>query len=284
MSIRTILSASRPFRVAVLGAAGTLAVLAAACGSDTPPATATTAPSLEATATPPAASVIETPTLILPGGTSAAEQPTPTPETVLVAPEAYDPDEMMFRLFDELLANPVTFSQGLELVRLSGDVSQVPVLVEILDFMGASAMRQRVAEVLGELTGHDFGAGDRKAAREWLGANAAELRPPEAYPEWKTFLLSRIHPRFAIFLLRAGETSRIDLTEVVWGGVPPDGIPDLRGPLILPAAAGAGFLEADDRVFGVSINGASRAYPLRIMNAHEIVNDVLGGEPISLAW
>lgn len=220
----------------------------------------------------------------MPQATPIVERSTPTPETVLAAPDTYDPNEMMFRLFDELLANPVTFSQSLGLVRLSGDVSQVPVLVEILRFMGTSPMRQRVAEALGELTGDDFGVGDSRAAGEWLGANAGEFRPPEAYPEWKTFLFTGIHPRFAIFLLRAGETSRIDLAEVVWGGVPPDGIPDLRDPLILPAIAGSGFLLDDDRVFGVSINGQNRAYPLRIMNAHEMVNDVLGGEPISLAW
>ena len=284
MSIRTILMASRPFSVAILGAGGMLAVLAVACGSDTPAATATTEPSPEATATSPAASVIETPTAPLAQATPIVERPTPTPETVLAAPDTYDPNEMMFRLFDELLGNPVTFSQSLGLVRLSGDVSQVPVLVEILRFMGTSPMRQTVAEALGELTGDDFGVGDPRAAGEWLGANAAEFRPPEAYPDWKTFLFTRIHPRFAIFLPRAGETSRIDLTEVVWGGLPPDGIPDLRDPLILPAIAGSGFLLDDDRVFGVSINGQNRAYPLRIMNAHEMVNDVLGGEPISLAW
>ena len=39
-----------------------------------------------------------------------------------------------------------------------------------------------------------------------------------------------------------------------------------------------------DRVFGVTINGESRAYPLRIVNAHEMVNDTVGGEPISLLW
>ena len=40
----------------------------------------------------------------------------------------------------------------------------------------------------------------------------------------------------------------------------------------------------NDRVFGVTINGDSRAYPLRIVNAHEMVNDVVGEEPISLMW
>ena len=73
------------------------------------------------------------------------------------------------------------------------------------------------------------------------------------------------------------------MTEVVWGGVIPDGIPDLRNPPnILPEDAV--FLGLHERVFGVSINGQHRAYPLRITNPHEMVNDVLGDEPIALAW
>lgn len=40
---------------------------------------------------------------------------------------------------------------------------------------------------------------------------------------------------------------------------------------------------SDDRVVGVSIGGESRAYPLFIVDAHEIVTDELGGVPIVLA-
>ena len=39
----------------------------------------------------------------------------------------------------------------------------------------------------------------------------------------------------------------------------------------------ATYLKGRDRVLGVSINGAARAYPIRILNYHEIVNDVIGG-------
>ena len=63
----------------------------------------------------------------------------------------------------------------------------------------------------------------------------------------------------------------------------PNDSPDLTSPLIVPATEAVDF-DADDRVFGVTIEGESRAYPLRIVNAHEMVNDVVGGEPISLMW
>src|SRR5689334_7394137 len=46
----------------------------------------------------------------------------------------------------------------------------------------------------------------------------------------------------------------------------------------------ASYLNDDDPVFGVDINGDARAYPLRIANWHEMVNDVVGGVPVSLAY
>ena len=52
----------------------------------------------------------------------------------------------------------------------------------------------------------------------------------------------------------------------------------------MTAAAAATYLNPDDRVFGVEINGDARAYPLRIANWHEMVNDIVGGVPVSLAY
>ena len=95
--------------------------------------------------------------------------------------------------------------------------------------------------------------------------------------------MSQLSPRFADFLRPAKELSHINVTEIQWGGVLPDGIPDLQNPPhITPDEAT--YLEFDERVFGISINGEHRAYPLRITNPHEMVNDTLGGEPIALSW
>ena len=77
--------------------------------------------------------------------------------------------------------------------------------------------------------------------------------------------------------------TEIRLEEVVWGGVAKDGIPDLRNPPVVPANE-AWYMRPSDRVFGVSINGENRAYPLRILNAHEMANDVVGGVPFALAY
>ena len=43
-------------------------------------------------------------------------------------------------------------------------------------------------------------------------------------------------------------------------------------------------LEPDERVIGVLINGEARAYPIPILSSHEIVNDIVGGEPVAITW
>jgi hypothetical protein len=50
------------------------------------------------------------------------------------------------------------------------------------------------------------------------------------------------------------------------------------------AGTAAGYLNENEPVFGVSINGDNRAYPLRILDWHEMANDVVGGKPVALAY
>ena len=44
------------------------------------------------------------------------------------------------------------------------------------------------------------------------------------------------------------------------------------------------FIVSKDFVVGVELNGESRAYPLHVLNVHEVVNDTLGGIPITVYW
>ena len=243
-----------------------------------------------------------------PGATPTADPkaaPVPTStQSAVPAALPYDPNLMMYRVFPGIpltsqgLFDPVSGTaqlfvgfepmshsalDALQEVRRAKDRSQVPVLVEILEFLSPDGSREAVTAALRELTGQGFDGDDYKKWTEWLGKNLQAFRPPEQYVEWKTHLMSQIDPRFGLFLNTAKETARIDLTEVVWGGVVPDGIPDLRDPKIVSPAE-ADYLGGDERVFGVSINGEHRAYPLRIVNPHEMVNDVLGGEPIAVSF
>lgn len=91
-------------------------------------------------------------------------------------------------------------------------------------------------------------------------------------------------------LLHAGPNNGFDLAHALVpadaiqeGGPPRDGIPALDRPRFV-AAAGADFLDDTDRVLGVSRNGVIKAYPIRILDYHEIVNDTFGGEAIVVTY
>ncbi|AGA33529.1 hypothetical protein TVNIR_1868 [Thioalkalivibrio nitratireducens DSM 14787] len=77
--------------------------------------------------------------------------------------------------------------------------------------------------------------------------------------------------------------SAVPLDEIHRGGPPRDGIPALTDPEFI-GAGGAHGLRDDDRVLGVFRNGVAKAYPLGIMNYHEVVNDLFGAEPIAVTY
>ncbi|MEM8782023.1 MAG: DUF3179 domain-containing (seleno)protein [Planctomycetota bacterium] len=71
--------------------------------------------------------------------------------------------------------------------------------------------------------------------------------------------------------------------QVISGGVPKDGIPSITDPQFAPAASQTQW-EGDARVVGVVVGDKARAYPLAMLNRHEIVNDTLGGTPIAVVF
>ena len=75
----------------------------------------------------------------------------------------------------------------------------------------------------------------------------------------------------------------IPIDEIISGGPPKDGIPALTNPDYVTADQ-ASFLRKDDQVIGAVINGEARAYPLRIMSWHELINDRIGDLPVLVSW
>lgn len=76
------------------------------------------------------------------------------------------------------------------------------------------------------------------------------------------------------------DTSRhsIPLDEIYDGGPGKDGIPAILLPKFISAKeADRTFLKNDDRVLGLIYRGKAKAYPIKILNWHEIVNDRIGG-------
>lgn len=75
---------------------------------------------------------------------------------------------------------------------------------------------------------------------------------------------------------------RISLELLEDGGPPKDGIPSLDEPAFIARAASP--YADDDRVIGLEINGEAKAYPLGILNWHEIVNDRVGGVNVTVSY
>ena len=285
-----ISSLSRAIWIAV---ATTVLIFAFACGSNGGPPEL---PTEEELAPPPPAQSTpqqpaNTPTPRPASAESSEEEPTAVPTAT--SPREYDsvlPMSKIFQgisstVFNEFSPNPELAIDGMKSARDAGDKSMVPVIVTLMRFINREAVFEEAVLTLNELTGEDFGTTPAAwpAWFEWVGANLDDYRPPDGYPQLKRRFLASIHPGFEQFLQGYEDTSRIEPFEIEWGGVAPDGIPPLEFPPNIPADE-AEYLESHERVFGVSINGEHRAYPLRIMNPHEMANDVLGGEPISLAY
>jgi hypothetical protein len=72
-------------------------------------------------------------------------------------------------------------------------------------------------------------------------------------------------------------------SEILSGGPPKDGIPALLDPTSVSAQA-SDFMNPDDQIIGVVVDGQARAYPIKILNWHEVVNDSVGDRPFVVTF
>ncbi|MEM9797885.1 MAG: DUF3179 domain-containing (seleno)protein [Pseudomonadota bacterium] len=120
---------------------------------------------------------------------------------------------------------------------------------------------------------------------------AWDIPAPPDYLTAKRAIFTSIVPRWDPLFVE-GE---IDWRHVSWGGVLIDDrpydqtdarcncIPAADNPEVSSAEA-ATWLDDDDVVFGIEVNGAYRAYPRRIMEVREMVNDTLGGRDLAIPY
>ncbi len=114
------------------------------------------------------------------------------------------------------------------------------------------------------------------------------------YVDYKARLFTLIEEGWAPFF--ADPEATIDWRLVSWGGVfiddrplgvkdgcPRGCIPALDDPAVTDAAGGAWY-DDDAIVFGVTINGESRAYPKHQMETHEMINDTIGGRRVGIPY
>ena len=63
-----------------------------------------------------------------------------------------------------------------------------------------------------------------------------------------------------------------------------DSIPAILHPVFVEPPEAGRWMDDDEQVLGLSINGEHRAYSIRMLSRHEIVNDVVGGQPVAVTW
>ena len=242
-------------RISALALGSALALLAA-CSDEADPPAASPAPGVEASSTEGASLVPRD----------------PLPEARVAA---------ILALLLERSPDAVALQVALDEIVAAHDTRFVAPLIELMRAGPArlAASSPLFVEVLRELSGLTLSR-DWDQWVTWYGT--AGLEPPPGFAAWKGRILAGIDPRFTEFLYE-GVDHTIPIEAIVWGGVPVDGIRALERPPVLEAEA-ATYLDPGEPVFGVVAGGEARAYPLRIMDAHEMANDVLGGVPISLAY
>jgi hypothetical protein len=72
--------------------------------------------------------------------------------------------------------------------------------------------------------------------------------------------------------------------DTMYSVLPPDAIPAVRNPVFLSSLEADAQMSPDEPVLGVVVNGEAKAYSLWQLDAHEIVDDVIGGTPIAATW
>ena len=100
-----------------------------------------------------------------------------------------------------------------------------------------------------------------------LAAPAPE-RPPFDTSEWKTDFAKHGVP----------------LSEIMSGGPSKDGIPAIDRPEFVGVGAADGWLKPHEPVILFVHGNDARAYPLQILIWHEIVNDTVGGLPVTITF
>ena len=112
-------------------------------------------------------------------------------------------------------------------------------------------------------------------------------------PQWRWVLLlagGAVLILAAWLGLRKIPTTTFDLTrhsvpldQLIDGGPGKDGIPAILTPKFV-TASDATFLGDQDRVLGLATGTEAKAYPVKILNWHEIVNDTIGGKAVVVTY
>lgn len=236
---------------------------------------------------PPAPAEASTVVVLQPRPPVPTSTPRPVPSDLDIAAR-----DIMFRFYlfsQRPFSNHTEFDPDPDLAAIdeAGELGHPGLVMPLVDTASLTLDEQtafHVARALKALTGEDFGGYAWSAADwyRWIGEHP-EIQAPPDYDRWKGTLFAQFDLSLENFIYR-DVPSRVDLWAVQWGGVGPYDIPPLDEPDYVAAIdMESAYLEHDELVIGILINGDARAFPLRLMDHHEIVNDTIGGVPVVLS-
>ncbi len=181
---------------------------------------------------------------------------------------------------------------ALQTITNSGDARLAWFVGDLLRWSGSSEMRNDLVTAGAELTQLDIAS---DPGGPWLGLTnpliAWDIPEHPEYLSAKRTLFSQFQPDWEAFF---EDNREVDWRHVSWGGVDIDNreynpeelcncIPAIDNPEVV-AAADAAWPPDDEVIFGVEVNGETRAYPRQIMEVREMVNDTLGGRDFGMPY
>ncbi|MEM8592329.1 MAG: DUF3179 domain-containing (seleno)protein [Pseudomonadota bacterium] len=179
---------------------------------------------------------------------------------------------------------------ALDTIAESGDPRLGWYVADLMRFASSGQINRRLSEVAGQLFNKEL-----EARNAWGTVTdhliAWDVPAPPDYLATKRAIFTSIIPGWERIFVEGD----IDWRMVSWGGVliddrpfdttddPCNCIPAADNPPV-QSADEATWLDDDDIVFGVEVNGEYRAYPRQIMEVREMVNDTLGGRDLGIPY
>lgn len=181
-------------------------------------------------------------------------------------------------------------SEALDVIAASGDPRLAWTIADMMRFTWRLEFHNALSDTAGELLGISFDSFDRwnKITNHLI---AWDVPSYPGYLNEKRTIFTRFVPGWDRIFVEGD----IDWRLVSWGGVliddRPFGLEEICNNCIPAAddpavstAEEATWLKDSDIVFGVEVNGETRAYPRRIMEVREMVNDTLGGRQLGIPY
>jgi len=157
--------------------------------------------------------------------------------------------------------DPIQVGKILSIIEDNWSVEYLPMAIETMGFVQSEFARGRLGALIeNEIPEDKLGSSNDRY--QWIWGQ--DIKAPAGYADFKADLYLNIDEKFETYFRARQDSARIRLDEIRWGGVVQDGIPPLRNPEMISVQQ-ADYLDDDNVVFGIEINGDARAYPKRIL-------------------